>query len=209
MRTVVAVMGVMRAELSRGLSVTLEGVFQGACRGEGRGGAAEAEYRPYRQCSCKAVRAMMDETFAQRTEGKATRRGSRFAIGQRSDTLGRLILSGSNAFIVAQAVQSKGGELMKAYELLFIVAPTIDDDTRAAVMKRIETTIAAANGTIDNVDPWGKRKLAYEINDLTDGDYTLIDFHADPQSIAELDRVLRITDAVVRHMIVNRPDRDE
>ena len=98
---------------------------------------------------------------------------------------------------------------MKAYELLFIVAPTIDDETRAAVMKRIETTLAESKGKIDNVDPWGKRKLAYEINDLTDGDYTLIDFHADPQSIAELDRVLRITDAVVRHMIVARPDRDE
>ena len=98
---------------------------------------------------------------------------------------------------------------MKAYELLFIVAPTIDDETRAAVMKRIEATLAESNGKIDNVDPWGKRKLAYEIDDLTDGDYTLIDFHADPQSIAELDRVLRITDAVVRHMIVNRHDRDE
>lgn len=98
---------------------------------------------------------------------------------------------------------------MKAYELLFIVAPTIDDETRAAVMKRIEATLAESNGKIDNVDEWGKRKLAYEIDDLTDGDYTLIDFHADPQSIAELDRVLRITDAVVRHMIVARPDRDE
>lgn len=64
------------------------------------------------------------------------------------------------------------------------------------------------NGVVDNVDVWGKRKLAYEINGLTDGDYTLIDFHADPQNIAELDRVLRITDAVVRHMIVARTDRD-
>ena len=54
----------------------------------------------------------------------------------------------------------------------------------------------------------GKRKLAYEINGLSDGDYTLIDFHTDPQSIAELDRVLRINDAVVRHMIVARTDRD-
>ncbi|MDO4291371.1 MAG: 30S ribosomal protein S6 [Eggerthellaceae bacterium] len=97
---------------------------------------------------------------------------------------------------------------MKAYELLFFVAPTIDEETRAGVMKRIESTIAADNGVIDNVDAWGKRKLAYEINGLTDGDYTLIDFHADPQSIAELDRVLRITDAVVRHMIVARTDRD-
>lgn len=97
---------------------------------------------------------------------------------------------------------------MKAYELLFIVALTIDDETRAGVMKRIETTITDAQGVVDNVDNWGKRKLAYEINGLSDGDYTLIDFHTDPQSIAELDRVLRINDAVVRHMIVARTDRD-
>ena len=97
---------------------------------------------------------------------------------------------------------------MKAYELLFIVAPTIDDETRAGVMKRIETTITDAQGVVDNVDNWCKRKLAYEINCLSDGDYTLIDFHADPADVAELDRVLRITDAVVRHMIVRRDDQE-
>lgn len=97
---------------------------------------------------------------------------------------------------------------MKAYELLFFVAPSIDEETRLAVMKRIDTAIAADNGTVDNVDNWGKRKLAYEVNGLTDGDYTLIDFHANPESIAELDRVLRITDAVERFMIVKRTDRD-
>ena len=95
---------------------------------------------------------------------------------------------------------------MKAYELLFFVAPSIDEESRAAVMKRIETTIAEGEGTVDNVDNWGKRKLAYEIDGLTDGDYTLID--ADPANVAELDRVLRINDAVVRHMIVKRTDRD-
>ena len=97
---------------------------------------------------------------------------------------------------------------MKAYELLFFVAPTIDEETRAGVMKRIENTIATDNGVIDNVDAWGKRKLAYEINGLTDGVYTLIDFHADPAEVAELDRVLRISDVVVRHMIVKRTDRE-
>ena len=97
---------------------------------------------------------------------------------------------------------------MKAYELLFFVAPTISDEDRVAVMKRIETTIAESEGKVDNGDEWGKRKLAYEINGLTDGDYTLVDFHANPQSVAELDRVLRINDAVVRHMIVKREDRD-
>ena len=97
---------------------------------------------------------------------------------------------------------------MKAYELLFFVVPTISDEDRVAVMKRIETTIAEGEGKVDNVDEWGKRKLAYEINGLTDGDYTLVNFHADPQNVAELDRVLRINDAVVRHMIVKREDRD-
>ena len=97
---------------------------------------------------------------------------------------------------------------MKAYELLFFVDPTLDAETRLAVMKRIDTTIAEGNGKVDNVDEWGKRKLAYEINGLTDGVYTLIDFHADPAEVAELDRVLRISDVVVRHMIVKRTDRE-
>ncbi len=97
---------------------------------------------------------------------------------------------------------------MKAYELLFFVSPSIDEDSRLATMKRIENTIVEGKGNIDNVEDWGKRKLAYEIDGLTDGDYTLVDFHADPASIAELNRVLRITDAVVRHMIVRRTDRD-
>lgn len=97
---------------------------------------------------------------------------------------------------------------MKAYELLFFVAPTIEDETRLAVMKRIETTIAEGEGKVDNVEDWGKRKLAYEVAGLTEGDYTLIYFHANPANIAELDRVLRITDAVVRHKIVRRADRD-
>ena len=97
---------------------------------------------------------------------------------------------------------------MKAYELLFFVDPALDPETRLAVMKRIDTTIAAGNGKVDNVDEWGKRKLAYEINKLTEGDYTLINFHADPTTIAELDRVLRINDAVKRHMVVRRVDKD-
>ena len=97
---------------------------------------------------------------------------------------------------------------MKAYELLFIVAPSTDEETRANIMTRIEATLAEGEGKIDNVEDWGKRKLAYEINGLTEGDYTLIDFHADPAEVAELDRVLRISDVVVRHMIVKRTDRE-
>ena len=97
---------------------------------------------------------------------------------------------------------------MKAYDLLFFVAPNTDEETRAGVMKRIDVAITAEGGVVDSVEDWGKRKLAFEIDDLTEGDYTLINFHADPQQIAELDRVLRINDAVKRHMVVCRSDRD-
>ena len=78
---------------------------------------------------------------------------------------------------------------MKAYELLFIVAPSTDEETRANTMNRIQGVITSAEGSVDGV-------------------YTLIDFHADPAEVAELDRVLRISDVVVRHMIVKRTDRE-
>ena len=93
---------------------------------------------------------------------------------------------------------------MKAYELLYFVDPAATEEMRAGAMKRIEVAITTNGGTIDSVEDWGKRKLAFEVDKLNEGDYTLINFHADPNDIAELDRVLRINDAVKRHMIVVR-----
>lgn len=95
---------------------------------------------------------------------------------------------------------------MKAYELLFFVDPATTEEELAGVMKRIDVAITENGGKVDNVDNWGKRKLAYEIDHLTEGNYTLINFHADPQQIAELDRVLRISDPVKRHMVVRLPE---
>jgi small subunit ribosomal protein S6 len=97
---------------------------------------------------------------------------------------------------------------MKAYELLYFVDPAATEEARSGAMKRIEGAIVEEGGAIDNVDEWGKRKLAYEIDHIAEGDYTLIDFHADPTQIKELDRVLRINDTVKRHMIVRRSDKD-
>ena len=97
---------------------------------------------------------------------------------------------------------------MKAYELLYFVDPTANEEIRAGVMKRIDVAITEDGGTVDTVEDWGKRKLAFEVDGLTEGDYTLINFHADPTQIAELDRVLRINDAVKRHMIVRRDDKE-
>lgn len=97
---------------------------------------------------------------------------------------------------------------MKAYELLLLLNPSLDEESRAAVLDKVQDVITADGGVVDNVDAWGKRKLAFELDKLTEGDYTLIDFHTAPASIAELDRVLHITDPVVRYMLVRREDRE-
>lgn len=93
------------------------------------------------------------------------------------------------------------------YEVLYVLNPNLTEEETQAIVEKFKTLIEQ-NGTVDEMEEWGKRKLAYEINNLTEGDYTLINFHADPASIAELDRVLRITDAVERHMIVRRDDQE-
>lgn len=97
---------------------------------------------------------------------------------------------------------------MKAYELMLMLDPTLDDEMRASTIEKAQGLITADGGVVDNVDEWGKRRLAFEIGKLTDGDYIVVDFHAAPAAIAELDRVLHITDPVVRYMVVRREDRD-
>ena len=93
---------------------------------------------------------------------------------------------------------------MKAYELLFFVDPSLDPETRLAVMKRIDTTIAEGAGKVDSVDEWGKRKLAYAINDEPEGFYALFNFSAVPEFPEEFYRVAGITDGVLRSLIVRK-----
>lgn len=94
---------------------------------------------------------------------------------------------------------------MRKYETLFILNPSLDDDTVKANVEKFKGVIENGGGTVDNIDSWGKRKLAYEINKVNEGYYTLINFSADSELPKELDRVFRITDGVIRHLIV----RDE
>ena len=91
---------------------------------------------------------------------------------------------------------------MKAYELLFFVDPSLDPETRLAVMKRIDTTIAEGAGKVDSVDEWGKRRLAYPINDLTYAYYVLINFKSGTDFPAELERVYGITEGVIRDIVI-------
>jgi small subunit ribosomal protein S6 len=89
-----------------------------------------------------------------------------------------------------------------------MLKPSLDEESRAALLEKVQGLITADGGVVDNLDSWGKRKLAYEIEKLNEGDYALIDFHTAPGAIAELDRVLHITDAVLRYMLLHREDRE-
>lgn len=91
---------------------------------------------------------------------------------------------------------------MRKYETIFILHPSMDEDTVKTNIDKFKGVIENGGGTVDNVDFWGKRKLAYEINKITEGFYTLVNFSADPELPKELDRVFRITDGVIRHIIV-------
>jgi small subunit ribosomal protein S6 len=91
---------------------------------------------------------------------------------------------------------------MNRYEALFIVAPNVGEEEVNATVDKVKGVIQNGGGTIDNIDDWGKRRLAYEINDLNEGYYFLVNFSADPQLPRELERILRISDSVMRHIVV-------
>ena len=77
----------------------------------------------------------------------------------------------------------------------------LDEEASSALIGKFKSLIEA-NGTIDSIDEWGKRRLAYPINDEEEGVYTVINFTADPSFPAELDRVYKITEGVMRSLIV-------
>lgn len=90
---------------------------------------------------------------------------------------------------------------MKKYETVVVLSCTKDEETTAALLAKFKDLIAK-NGTVESVEEWGKRKLAYPINDETEGYYTLINFSCEYDFPAELDRVYKITDGVLRTLII-------
>ena len=89
------------------------------------------------------------------------------------------------------------------YEVLYVLNPNMTEEETQTVVEKFKTLIEQ-NGTIDEMDVWGKRKLAYEINYLTEGYYVLVKFTSGPAFPAELDRVLGITDSVIRSLVTLR-----
>ncbi|MEY4989371.1 MAG: hypothetical protein RI933_1004 [Actinomycetota bacterium] len=91
---------------------------------------------------------------------------------------------------------------MHKYELMVILDPSIEERTVAPSLDKFLNVIRNANGTVDNVDIWGRRRLAYEINKKTEGIYAVVNMNASSEAVVELDRQLRLSEAVMRTKIL-------
>lgn len=91
------------------------------------------------------------------------------------------------------------------YELMYIINPNLSEEETAAVVEKFKALVEK-NGTLEEMEEMGKRKLAYEINYISEGYYVLVKFTSGPDFPAELDRVLGITDGILRSLITRRPE---
>lgn len=94
---------------------------------------------------------------------------------------------------------------MHPYEAVTVLDPTLEgDEAIDAQLSRLVDVIVQGGGELVNVDKWGKRKLAYEIDGHTEGYYAVIDFRAPSNLTAELERIMRISGTVIRYLVVRK-----
>ena len=91
---------------------------------------------------------------------------------------------------------------MNKYELTVVVNAKIEDDVRVATVEKVKEYVARYGGTVTNVDEWGKKRLAYEIQKMKEGFYYFIQFEADATAPAEIERHVRIMENVIRYLCV-------
>ena len=93
---------------------------------------------------------------------------------------------------------------MTDYEILLMFDPELPEERQTEIVTRAREAIEKDGGTWDNHEPWGRRRLAYEIDHKAEGAYHLLTFAAEPATLEEISRVLKITDGVMRHLAVRR-----
>jgi small subunit ribosomal protein S6 len=94
--------------------------------------------------------------------------------------------------------------LQNDYEILLMLDPELPEERQDEIVARARELVEKGNGTWVGHDPWGRRRLAYEIDKKTDGIYHLLQFDAEPETLDELTRILKITDGVIRHLATRR-----
>ena len=95
---------------------------------------------------------------------------------------------------------------MNQYELALVVSAKVEDDVKAATLEKAQKYITRFGGTITNVDDWGKKRLAYEIQKMREGYYNIISFESDSTTPCELEQRVRIMDNVIRYLCVRQDE---
>ena len=90
---------------------------------------------------------------------------------------------------------------------MYIIKPDVDEEARAALIQKFAAVVTDNGGEIVNIDEWGKRKLAYAIDYINEGYYVLMNFDAKPELPAELERNFRISEFIMRYMVVKRIEK--
>lgn len=89
------------------------------------------------------------------------------------------------------------------YESIFIISPELEEDEVKSLVEKIKNLIES-EGELENIDEWGKRKLAYPINDFNEGYYVMMNFAAKPEFPQELERVYKITEGIIKDIIIKK-----
>lgn len=93
-------------------------------------------------------------------------------------------------------------DIKRPYELMYIVKPTLDDEAVEGVAAKVDELLKGLGATLDKTEKRGRKKLAYEVKDFKDGFYMLTNFHFDPAQLKEFERLLKLNEDVIRHLLI-------
>ena len=96
---------------------------------------------------------------------------------------------------------------MNKYEVVYIIDPAVEEEARKALIAKFNDLITGNGGSVDKVEEWGKRRLAYAIDYKTEGYYVLVNFQAEAELPKELERNLQISESVIRYQVIKQIER--
>ncbi|MCM3164400.1 MULTISPECIES: 30S ribosomal protein S6 [Bacillaceae] len=95
---------------------------------------------------------------------------------------------------------------MRKYEVMYIIRPNIEDEAKKALVERFNNVLSENGAEVTEAKEWGKRRLAYEINDFRDGYYMLLQVNSAAEAVQEFDRLAKISEDIIRHIVIKKED---
>jgi small subunit ribosomal protein S6 len=97
--------------------------------------------------------------------------------------------------------------MMRKYEIMYIIRPNIEDEAKKALVERFNNVLSENGAEVSESKEWGKRRLAYEVNDFRDGYYMLLQVNAGAEAVQEFDRLAKISEDMIRHIVIKKEDK--